>query len=79
LKKYGKHPAIKASVDGVTAATIGAIARGVFVLVKRQLTDISSVFLAGLTILVLLKFKKTQEPFVILVAAILGLLIKMYL
>lgn len=79
FKKYGKHPGIKAFVDGVTAAAIGAIIGAVFVLGKRQLTDITSVVLAAITILVLLKFKRVQEPFVILVAAIAGLVIKNYL
>ena len=78
FKKYGKLPAIKAFVDGVTAAAIGAIIGAVFVLGKRQLTDIISCVIAILTIMVLLRFKKIQEPFVILVAAILGLLIKTY-
>src|SRR5687768_14919074 len=78
FKKYGKHLAIKAFVDGVTAAAIGAIIGAVFVLGKRQLTDIISCVIAILTIMVLLRFKKIQEPFVILVAAILGLLIKTY-
>lgn len=78
FKKYGKHPGIKAFVDGVTAAAIGAIIGAVFVLGKRQLTDVTSSIIAVLTILVLLRFKKIQEPFVILVAAILGLLIKNY-
>jgi chromate transporter len=78
FKKYGKHSAIKAFVDGVTAAAIGAIAGAVLVLGKRQLTDITSGFLALFTIIVLIRFKKIQEPFVILAAAILGLLIKNY-
>jgi len=78
FKKYGKHPGIKAFVDGVTAAAIGAIAGAVCVLGKRQLTDIVSIALAAITIVILLRFKKIQEPFVILVAAILGLLIKNY-
>lgn len=78
FKKYGKHPGIKAFVNGVTAAAIGAIAGAVCVLGKRQLTDIVSIALAAITIVVLLRFKKIQEPFVILVAAILGLLIKHY-
>lgn len=76
FKKYGKNPAIKAFVDGVTAAAIGAIFGAVFVLGKRQLTDIVSVLIALLVILVLLRYKKIQEPFIIIVAAILGLLIK---
>ncbi len=79
FKKYGKHPAIKAFVDGVTAAAIGAIAGAVFVLAKRQLTDITSIVLAAITIGVLLKFKKIPEPLIILVAAMAGLLIKNYL
>jgi len=79
FKKYGKHPAIKAFVDGVTAAAIGAIAGAVFVLAKRQLTDITSIALAAITIVILLKFKKIPEPFIILVAAMAGLFIKNYL
>ena len=76
FKKYGKHPAIKAFIDGVTAAAIGAIAGAVFVLGKRQFTDIPSVIIALVTILLLLRFKKIQEPFIIIAAALIGLLIK---
>src|SRR3954470_23843112 len=73
FKKYGKHPSIKAFIDGVTAAAIGAIAGAVIVLAKRQFIDASSVVIALVTILVLLRFKKVQEPFVILAAALVGL------
>jgi chromate transporter len=76
FKKYGKHPGIKAFVDGVTAAAVGAIAGAVLVLAKRQLTDVISCAIAIVTILILLKFKKVQEPVIIVVAALLGLLIK---
>ncbi|MCS3795123.1 chromate transporter [Niastella sp. OAS944] len=76
FKKYGKHPGIKAFVDGVTAAAVGAIAGAVLVLAKRQLTDVISCAIAVVTILVLLKFKKIPEPVIIVVAALLGLLIK---
>jgi chromate transporter len=76
FKKYGKNPSIKAFVDGVTAAAIGAIVGAVFVLGKRQLTDLISVTIALVTVLILLRFKKVQEPLIILAAAILGLLIK---
>ena len=76
FKKYGKHPSIKAFVDGITAAAIGAIIGAVFVLGKRQITDLVSAAIALLTILILLKFKKVQEPLIIVVAAILGLFIK---
>jgi chromate transporter len=79
FKKYGKHPGIKAFVDGVTAAAIGAIAGAVLVLAKRQLTDVVSVAIALVTIGVLLKFKKIQEPVIIVVAALLGLVLKTWL
>jgi chromate transporter len=79
FKKYGKHAGIKAFVDGVTAAAIGAIAGAVCVLAKRQITDIIAAAIAIITILLLLKFRKLQEPFIILAAAIAGLIIKNYL
>ncbi len=79
FKKYGKHPAIKAFVDGVTAAAIGAIAGAVLVLGKRTLIDIPTVVLALTTALILLRFKKLQEPFVILGAAVIGIILKLYL
>jgi len=79
FKKYGKHPSIKAFVDGVTAAAVGAIGGAVLVLGKRQITDITSAIIALTTIVVLLKFKKVQEPVIIVVAALLGLLLKSWL
>jgi chromate transporter len=76
FKKYGKNPAIKAFVDGVTAAAIGAIAGAVLVLGKRTLTDIPTVLIALATAALLFRFKKLQEPFIILGAALLGVLLK---
>lgn len=76
FKKYGKHPAIKAFVDGVTAAAVGAIAGAVCVLAQRQFTDWISVLFALLTVGALLKFKKLPEPVIILAAGLAGLLIK---
>jgi chromate transporter len=77
FKKYGKHPAIKAFVDGVTAAAIGAIAGAVLVLGKRTLTDLPTVLIALSTAAIIFKFKKLQEPFIILAAAVIGLALKM--
>jgi len=77
FKKYGKHPAIKAFVDGVTAAAIGAIAGAVLVLGKRTLTDIPTILIALTTAAILFRFKKLQEPFIILAAAIIGITLKL--
>ena len=75
FKKYGKRPGIKAFVDGVTTAAVGAIAGAVIVLARRQFTDILSIAIALVTILILLRFK-APEPLVIIAAAIIGLLLK---
>jgi len=79
FKKYGKHPSIKAFVDGVTAAAVGAIGGAVLVLGKRQIIDSTSAIIALVTILVLVKFKKVQEPIIIAVAALIGLALKTWL
>jgi chromate transporter len=78
FKKYGKHPAIKAFVDGVTAAAIGAIAGAVIVLAQRQFTDWPSVLIGVITAIALFRFKKLPEPLVILIAALVGLTIKLW-
>ena len=78
FKKWGKHPAIKAVVDGITAAAIGAIAGAVIVLAKRQLNDFMSFGIAAVTVLLLLRFQKLQEPYIIIVAALLGMVIKLW-
>ena len=76
FKKYGKHPAIKAFVDGVTAAAVGAIAGAVLVLAKRTITDLPTVLLALTSVFILLRFKKIQEPIIILLAATIGIVLK---
>ena len=76
FKKYGRHPGIKAFVDGVTAAAIGAIAGAVVVLAKRNLIDLPAILIALATIAILFRFKKLQEPYIILVAAFVGIILK---
>lgn len=75
FKKYGKHPALLAFVDGITAAAIGAIAGSVVVLAKRSIIDIPTALLAVGTIAILLRFKSLKEPVIVLLAALIGLVI----
>jgi chromate transporter len=77
--KYGKHPSVKAFVDGITAAVVGALAGAVIVIAIRTIKDIPTAIIALLTIVVLLKVKKVKEPMIILIAAIVGLLLKLSL
>lgn len=77
FKKYGKSPSIKAFVDGITAAVIGALAGAVIVIAVRTIRDIPTALVALCTIIVLVKVKKVKEPHIILVAAVIGLILKL--
>lgn len=75
FKKYGSRPGIVAFVEGVTAAAIGAITGAVIVIAQRSITDVSTTLLALGTVALLWKFKKLQEPIIVLGAAIIGLVL----
>ena len=77
FKKWGKHPAVLAFVAGVTAAATGAIAGAVIVLARRSLVDVPTVLIAVVTLTVLWKHKRTPEPVVVVVAAVVGLLLRL--
>jgi len=76
FKKISRNSSIKAFVDGITAAVIGALVGAVIVIASRSITDIPTAIIAAACLAVLIYFKKIQEPYIILVAAIVGLIIK---
>ena len=76
FKRFAKNRYIKAFVDGVTAAAIGAIAGAVGILALRSIIDIPTALIAAASGIVLYKFKKIQEPHIVLAAAIIGFVIK---
>jgi chromate transporter len=73
-RRFARNPQVKAFVQGVTAAAVGAIAGAVFILGKRSLIDLATVSIA-VTTFGLLSFKKIPEPFLILAAGAVGLLL----
>ena len=75
FKKYGRLPGVKAFVDGITAAAVGAIAGSVIVIAKRSIIDVPTLAIALVTIALLWRFKKLQEPVIVTAAALLGLVI----
>jgi chromate transporter len=75
FKKYGSRPGLVAFVDGVTAAAIGAITGAVIVIAQRSITDVPTTLLALVTVALLWKFKKLQEPVIVLGAALIGLVL----
>ena len=77
FRKYDRNPSIKAFVDGITAAVIGALAGAVIVIAIRTIKDIPTALIALVTVIILLRTKKVKEPHIILVAALLGLVLKL--
>ena len=77
FKRYGRHPAVKAFVDGITAAVVGALSGAVIVIALRTIKDIPGALIALTTIVILLKTKKIKEQYIILAAALLGLIVKL--
>ena len=75
FKKYGKLPGVIAFVDGISAAAIGAITGSVIVIAKRSIIDIPTALIAVITIALLWRFKKLQEPVIIVIAALTGLVL----
>ena len=79
FKKIAKNKSIKAFVDGITAAVIGALAGAVVIIGIRSITDIPTALIALASMLALIYIKKIKEPYIILVAAIIGLILKAFL
>lgn len=66
-------PAVRAFVEGVTAAATGAIAGAAFVLGRRAITDLWTAAIALGTFVLLTRLKRVPEPLVIVAAGALGL------
>jgi len=79
FSKFAKNASLKAFVDGVTAAATGAIAGAAIVLGKRAIFDVPTLLLFAITLAVLMRYKKVQEPLVIVVAGVVGFLVKQLL
>jgi chromate transporter len=77
FNKIAKNNSIKAFVDGITASVVGALVGAVLVIATQSIIDLPTAIIAIITVLALLYIKKIQEPYIILVSAILGVLLKL--
>lgn len=77
FKKISQNKSIKAFVDGITAGVIGALVGAVIVIAVRTIVDIPTALIATGTVLLLVYTKKLQEPHIIGIAALLGVLLKL--
>lgn len=75
-RRFAKNPQLKAFVQGVTAAAVGAIAGAAIILSKRAVVDWPTALIAVVCLLLLVRFKKMPEPFLILGAGIVGMTVK---
>jgi len=76
FKTIARNISIKAFVDGITAAVIGALAGSVIIIGLRSVVDLPTAIIAIATGVTLVYIKKMREPYLIAIAAILGIIIK---
>jgi chromate transporter len=79
FNKIAKNPSVKSFVEGITAAVIGALVGSVMVIAIRIINDIPTALICAATIISLIYFKKLREPLLILIAAAIGLILKIIL
>jgi chromate transporter len=78
-QRFARNPQVKAFVQGVTSAAVGAIAGAAIILGRRALIDIPTALIAIGTFACLLKLKRVPEPLLIAIAGLAGLLFKHFL
>ena len=76
FKRIAQNKSVKAFVEGITAAVIGALAGAVVIIAMRTIKDIPTLLIAVFTMLCLIYIDKIKEPAIIVVAALIGLLVK---
>lgn len=74
-RRFAQNRQVKAFVQGVTAAAVGAIAGAAYILARRSLVDLPTVLIGLITLTILMLTKKIPEPAVILAAGGAGILL----
>lgn len=74
-RRFAQNRQVKAFVQGVTAAAVGAIAGAAYILARRSLIDVPTVVIGVVTLAILMVTKKVPEPIVILAAGAVGVLL----
>ena len=78
FKRWSRNMAVKAFVDGVTAAATGAIAGAAFVLGRRAVVDIATLLIAASVLVVAWRFRRVPEPLLILFAGLVGVVLRSF-
>jgi chromate transporter len=75
FQRFAQNQALRAAVDGVTAAATGAIAGAVIVLARRAIVDGPTLFMFAAALAVVLWLRKVPEPVLLLAAGLAGILL----
>ena len=76
FKRVAQNRALRAAVDGVTAAATGAIAGAVIVLGRRAIVDAPTLLMFAIALAVVLWTRKVPEPVLLLAAGVAGILLR---
>jgi chromate transporter len=78
-RRFADVPQVKAFVQGVTAAAVGAIAGAAYILARKSVTDLSTLLIAVVVFAALSGGKKKlPEPLLVVAAGVVGVLIRRY-
>ena len=76
FRRWAGNRPVRAFVDGVTAAATGAIAGAAFVLGRRAIVDVPTLAIAVSVLGLALRFRKLPEPLLILLAGLVGVVLR---
>lgn len=79
FKKIAKNQSIKAFVDGITATVVGALVGSVIVIAQKSISDATTAIIGIASAAIMLYSKKIKEPYIILIAAIIGIAYKTFI
>lgn len=79
FSKIARNVSIKYFVEGITASVIGALVGAVMIIATQSIIDIWTALIAIGSVPTLLYVKKLNEPGIICIAAVLGLIIKIWM
>jgi chromate transporter len=74
-RRFAQNRQVKAFVQGVTAAAVGAIAGAAIILARRSIVDRPTFLIGAMALAILLRTKKLPEPLLILAAGAVGVLL----
>jgi chromate transporter len=75
FQRVARNGALRAAVDGVTAAATGAIAGAVIVLGRRAIVDAPTLLMFVAALGVVLWMRRVPEPVLLLAAGVVGVLL----